>query len=489
LGVEVRRVGNHPPAIALLHPHVVKLVGLRSDSAGTYALDIVIPDSSDPAGTKTYTIPTAELTVRLTLQPVGQWAASLAGDESITGHRERFQAAVLTRAESIEQTLPHARIPTIALAEIKSRGQYTGRRRAADPKFAVKTGLLQTGRLARCITATFEEDPDTKATNQVSHHDKALNSWYKLLRLLGVRLADIRLDANLHGIDQPPAYLAFWLIRQNQHGWEGITRQVPVAVLIDPTGRNIQACAPKVGWLPLHQAQREISRHHMLTDQKRSPEEITRFFENVFKSVAGVHPSLLLLTCAQNQRWGLPFLNNLKMEPDTIQFGQKPAPITRFPNVRHVRIRTTERDEVPDTYAVNQTTAGHAPGYWIASERTYFSTGEKPHTASKAIKSSSKVVSRWKKDDLVKPSPKGRVWNARALELSVAAIQPNDEPEAWAALTHDLRWAAPHYKYATTLPWPLLVAKQLGQFIMPVELLEEIDDAETEAADVATGDD
>jgi hypothetical protein len=34
----------------------------------------------------------------------------------------------------------------------------------------------------------------------------------------------------------------------------------------------------------------------------------------------------------------------------------------------------------------------------------------------------------------------------------MTAIQDGDEPEDWAALTHQLRWAAPHYDHATALP-------------------------------------
>ena len=60
------------------------------------------------------------------------------------------------------------------------------------------------------------------------------------------------------------------------------------------------------------------------------------------------------------------------------------------------------------------------------------------------------------------------------MEYTVAAIQEGDEPEDWAALTHQLRWAAPHYDHATALPWPLMVARKLAEYVMPVQLLEEI---------------
>jgi hypothetical protein len=444
-------------------------------------LGIEVPDDTDHITGKPDIIVTDELTILATVRPVGEWGGGLAGDESITNNKDRLQAAVTSRMDKIGEALGEAEAPTISLVEIKGKKSYAGKQRAADPKFAIKVGLSRTGRLAQCVTEAPEPKPaedGQDGSGSDSSLEKMVNSWYDLLRQLGVRTAGLPVTHEETNLTEAPAYLAFWLIRQNQRGWEGITRQVPVAVLIDPTGRTIQACAPNVAWMPLHRAQHEISRHHMLTDQKRTPEEITRFFERVLRSVARQYPSLLLLTYAQNLRWGWPHLNNPDLGMDTIKFGQQPQDITRYPGLRHVRIRTTDRDEVPDSYAVNSKEEGHAPAYWIADDRIFFSTGEKPVSASRAVKSASKVVSRWKKGELINASTKAMVWNARALELTVAAIQPGDHAEDWAALTHDLRWATPHYEYAVSQPWPLMVAKQLAQYVMPVEMLQEIEDEE-----------
>lgn len=445
-------------------------------------LGIELPEETNHLTGKPETINTDELTVLATVRPVGSWGGALAGDESITGNKERMQAAVSSRIDTIETSLGGSEVPTISLVEIKGKKAYSGKQRAADPKFAIKVGLSRTGRLSQCVTATqgldsLEDEQGTSGSG--GDLEKMANSWYDLLRQLGVRSSDFPVRLDRTKINEAPAYLAFWLIRQNQNGWEGITRQIPVAVLIDPTGRKIQACAPMVTWTPLHRAQHEISRHHMLTDQKRTPEEITRFFERVLRSVARQYPSLLLLTCAQNLRWGWPHLTNPDMGMDKLKFGQNPQDITRYPGLRHVRVRTTDRDEVPDSYAVNSKEAGHAPSYWIADDRIFFSTGEKPVSAVRAVKTASKVVGRWKKEELLNHHTRAMVWNSRALEYTVAAIQPGDAAEDWAALAHDLRWATPHYGYSVSLPWPLMVAKQLAQYVMPVELSEDAEDEET----------
>ncbi|OXM60006.1 RNaseH domain-containing protein [Amycolatopsis vastitatis] len=452
-------------------------------------LGIEVPEDTDRVTGKPETIITDELTILTTVRPVGAWGGGLAGDDTTITNKDRFQAAVNSRIDKIGEELGNAEVPTISLVEIKGKKSYAGKQRTSDPKFAIKVGLSRTGRLSQCVTEAPEPVPaegNQETTASDSSLEKMRFSWFDLLRQLGVRATDLPVQPEGTTVREAPAYLAFWLVRQNQRSrWEGITRQVPVAVLIDPTGRHVQACAPNVRWTPLHRAQHEISRHHMLTDQKRTPEEITRFFEQVLRSVARQYPSLLLLTSAQNLRWGWPHLNNPDMAIDTIKFGQQPQDITRYPGLRHVRLRATERHEVPDTWAANSKEEGHSAGYWIAEDRIFFSTGEKPRTASNAVKSASKVVPRWRKGELVNPSTKSMVWNARALEFTVAAIQPGDVPEDWAAVAHDLRWATPHYDYSIALPWPLAVAKQLAQYIMPLDLLDDVDEIEADISSPA----
>ena len=446
-------------------------------------LGITVPENTD-AG-EPAVVATDELTARITIRPVGSWGGPLALDDDAGDRMERLQAAVTTRADHIITALGEAPVPTISMVEIKGKKSFTGRQRASDPKFAIKVGLSRTGRCSQCVTEAplpAEPEPGEEPPKSDSSLEKLTKSWHDLLRQLGVRVSPLTLRPKA-AITQAPAYLAFWLIRQNQSHYSGITRQIPVAVLIDPTGRGIKACSPGTGWLPLRQAQHAISAKHMLSNQKRNPEEITRFLNQTLTEVAGVHPALLLMTCAQNLRWGWPFLNNTEFIPDTIQFGDNAIPVSTYPGLRHVRVRTSERDEAAECFALNDDDQeGHSAAYWPSSGRIFLSTGDKPVSASKAVKSASKIVPRWKDGKLVNPSTKTMVWNHRPLEYTVAAIQEDDEPEDWAALTHQLRWAAPHYDNALALPWPLMVAKKLAEYVMPVQLLEEIaEDDDTDA--------
>ena len=447
-------------------------------------LGITVPEPTD-AGDPT-TVATDELTMRITVRPIGSWGGPLAVDDDID-RLERLQAAVTTRADHIITTLGKAPVPTISIVEIKGKKSFTGRQRASDPKFAIKVGLSRTGRWSQCVTEApppAEPESGQEPPKSDGSLEKLTKSWYDLLRQLGVRTSPLTLSPR-SGITQAPAYLAFWLIRQNQGRYSGITRQIPVAVLIDPTAQDIKACSPGTGWLPLGKAQHAISAKHMLSDQKRSPEEIIRFLNQTLTEVAGIHPALLLLTCAQNLRWGWPFLNNPQFIPDTIQFGDNAIPASGYPGLRHVRVRTSERDEAAECFAFNDDDQeGHSAAYWPSSGRIFLSTGDKPMTASKAVKGASKIVPRWKDGKLVNPSTKTMVWNHRPLEYTVAALQEDDGPEDWAALTHQLRWAAPHYDNALALPWPLMVAKKLAEYVMPIQLLEEIaEDADTDPED------
>ncbi len=446
----------------------------------TELLGVDIPDST-PRG-KPALLDTPELTIALTIAPVGALAADLAPDPTITDRQERLRGSVETRAAQISAAIDTVAYPAIALVEIAGKDRYKGKRRPLDPKFAVKIGLARRGRLTQCLHAAKprpepEEGADPPKSD--ANEERLRSSWADLFRQLGVRATPLPPPIQGCGIDTAPAYLAFWVIRQNRQRHWGATRQIPVAVLIDPTGTSIRVCAPDVPWTPLHQAQLAISKRHMLTDQKRDSGEITRFFERVLRDVAGTYPDILLLTHVQNLRGGWNYINNTALAADRIAFGTTPQPITRYTGLRHVRLRTNERDEAPEGYATNDTEQSHYPGLWpMHGDRVYLSTANKPASARRAARYASKVAPYVNIYKTVKDAnPRAMVWNARPVELTVAAIDPKrDDPEAWAALAHQLRWVASHHDDPLTLAWPLHVAKHLGEYVLPIELLEEIAD-------------
>jgi hypothetical protein len=454
-------------------------------------LGIRVPADAAEDGTPT-ALPTPELTVLLTIRPVGAWGDDLAPDRSIIRRDDRLCASVEARIAEVRATVGAVDYPAIALVEIPGKDSYRGRRRPLDPKFAIKVGFGRLGRLTQCVTAVLvppSPGGDEQPSRSDASEEKLKKCWHDLIRQLGVRAAPLPPPGEGSGIRQAPAYLAFWLIRQNKGRPWGITRQIPVAVLISSDGTEIKACAPDVPWKSLHEAQRAISAKHMLSNQKRKPADITRFFERVIREVGNLHPSTLLLTDAQNLRSGWTYLKNPNLLEDHLAFGSTPWPVKKYPGLRHVRVRTAEYRETPQCYAFNDTEESSTyDGLWqLDGDRIFLSTGDKPPTAIRANRYASKITTFLGRKRVLEnsspgamvwvlrnPSPRAMVWNTRALELTVAAVQADDDPKDWAALTHELRWAASHYDHATARPWPLEVARHIGEYVLPVELMEEI---------------
>jgi hypothetical protein len=49
-------------------------------------------------------------------------------------------------------------------------------------------------------------------------------------------------------------------------------------------------------------------------------------------------------------------------------------------------------------------------------------------------------------------------------------VQDGDTPEQWAGLVHDLRDAAPYVRDTTILPWPLHLAEQIEEYLLPTRI-------------------
>ncbi|GAA4243243.1 pPIWI_RE module domain-containing protein [Dactylosporangium darangshiense] len=431
-------------------------------------------------------VATDKLAVHLRLLALPEITADLEPDRDVTSRTQRREQAVTDRAERIQTALPAAEHPTIAIVEIGGLDTYKGPRRAMDPKFAIRHGLLRTGRLSQFLTpvVTPTRPPRTRKDGSEPadpNRQRAISAVNDLLRQLGVRAAPLP-NPKPGTIARRPAILGLWVIRQNEGDVWGTTRQVPVAVFIDPTGHTIMVRTPDVEWTPLHRGLLTIGRQHVFANQRRAPQEITRFVEQAIREVVGEYPDTLLLTHAQNLRAGWSFIANTNLVMDTLGFGTGTStPIGRFQGLRHVRIRTDVDNETPECYAVNDEQSGHSQGVWaIDGHRMFGSTGSKPVTAGNTIHGASKITPWLNRAGETKPpNPKADVWNPQFIELTVAGIQHGDDPRHWATLAHELRWAAPYVNSPTTLPWPLHLAKQIGEYLIPTE----VDDA-----DLASGD-
>lgn len=451
-------------------------------------LGIEVPATTAPDGTP-HTITTDQLTIQLTIRPCGALTADLHPDSTIKNFQERLRASVEARSDEIAATIERVPYPAIALVEIPGKKHYERGRRPLDPKFAVKVGLGRLGRLTQCLTEASAPEPteDEQEPKSDGSAEKLKQSWADLIRQLGVRVHPLPAPASQSTIARAPAYLALWVIRQNKQRHWGATRQVPVAVLISPDGTDIKACAPDVGWKPLHEAQLMISAAHMLSNQRRDSSDITRFIERVLREAATLYPDTVLLTDAHNLRSGWTFLSHTNLKRDHLGFGPASRHISQYPGLRHIRSRRAKDNEVPACYAFNDSEESSTyDGLWLGrNERIFLSTGDKPVSASSANRYASKITTFLnRKKKLKNPSPGAYVWNARPCEVAVVAVHDGDDPHDWAALVHDLRWATPNYSNATASAWPLRVAEKIGEYVLPIELLEEITDQATETEDM-----
>lgn len=444
-----------------------------TNRATQYALDRLATRLSVPMLKAEQLGPEEDAVVNLGAVTVGirrMAVPTVRADLNRTGRRTH--EAVAARVEHIADVLGPATHPTVALVEIAHPDAYQGARRGDDPKFAIRHGLLMTGRLSQFVTPVAEpkRPPRVREGKKPSdaNRERFAAAVDDLFRQLGARPAP--LPAPVAGtLVRQPALLGVWLIRQNKGRIWGIARQVPIAVLIDPTGQHVQIRAPKAPWQPLHTGLLEIGKRYVNADLKCGPDDVVRFVKEAIDEAIEAFPDTLLLTHAQNLRSVWNTLTNGRIRLDTLAFGAgEPLAISKLSGLRHVRVRTGEGSETPECYGTTEDGTGQPKGLWrFLLSRVYGSTSGKPGTHSGALKGISKIVPGEHSGKSAAPKPKAQVWNPQFIELLVAGIQDDDQPEHWAALAHNLRDAAPYVRDTTVLPWPLHLAEQVEEYLLP----------------------
>jgi hypothetical protein len=426
-------------------------------------LDVRLPQADD--------LGEAEILINLGWMTLGVRRRSLPGIRLDLGdENRRSRPRIEAQVDLIAEQLDHATHPTIALVEIPHQEQDKRRSTDADLKFVLRHALLRAGRLSQfATTGPQQRAPRVPEGREPADADRDRISYAvdDLFRQLGVRPADLPPPAP-HTLNCHPALLAVRLFNRTG-GALSAARQVPVAVLADPTGHRVMVRTPATDWQPLHAGLLDIGRIHVGLGRTYGVEDTMRFVDDAVHDAIARYPDTLLLTHAQNLRPAWRFLTNSQIEMDVLEFGNgSRQPIAALPGLRHVRVRTAEGGETPECYGTDHGNIGHATGLWrYLVPRLFGSTTGKPATYADASKNLSKIVATAHDDGLTSPNPRARVWNSQFVELLVAGIQDGDQPEHWAALAHDLRRAAAPYSRGTTaLPWPLHLAKQIEEYLL-----------------------
>jgi pPIWI_RE module N-terminal domain/RNaseH domain of pPIWI_RE/MID domain of pPIWI_RE len=370
----------------------------------------------------------------------------------------------------------------LAFAEISERQAFV---KDTDPKFALRLGFADTGRLTKFLVAA--EDASTKAR------------WTVLdgLRQLGaVTIPALRVGSQVPVNLQ---YLALWVVRRNRRGPTRMAGERLVAVLMGPgdtthpvRGWDNDASA----WVPYRQLLINLAERVETIDgtedsetdgrRSRSSQDQRADLERRIRSMlyqVRDRPTLLLAN-AGNLRHSWHWLRNGSLTIDHLGFGDdEPQRLAVYgPDLRLVVVRDScGRGEVPQWYAPNgDAVAGLSTGLWAENSvsedgRVFVSTADKPHTAQGA-----NGVMKLTPDPSGRTSPGRKAWNPQYLELTVVGclsekaladagrfdVAP-DAPSTWAAIAHQLRTHDDYVPLAT--PLPMHLARLAADYVLPTE--------------------
>jgi hypothetical protein len=421
-----------------------------------------------PDGSKPFHDLDNQLQIDVLTQELGGVGDALIGssqrkrrDDQIQTHQQRLK--------DIATKFPCTNEPTLTLVEIAPPGEFDS---GTDPKSTLRIGLSSTGRLSQFIVSERQDVVKRKNETEVegSLVHRARSSLLDGLRQLGVQLPlppfkGLPQDLNLFGV---------WLI--NHYRTKNILREsvrLPVFIHIDPKDYKIKARFPGIDkWLPYSEALRKLAEGD--GHGARYAEQAMPFIRQIIKTDILAFDHSLLLCHAQNLRQAWGWLENTRIAPDGVDFGdEKLIPTQDLPGLRLVRVRDSQRHETPEWFGYDTVAAeGFSKGLFQINQRVFASTYNKPRQFNTLSPSLSKfdewTTPRTKRSYQARPdSP---AWNPGLFELTVACLQPEDrDPTPWAALVHTLRHAAPHYDEALALPLPLHLAKLMEEYVFTVE--------------------
>lgn len=404
-----------------------------------------------------YTAYTDQLVVTLRTAPLGTLGSPLSVDKRLPDST-RLRRAIEQRITEIAGCLPQVTEPTVAFVELADRDGFD---KDADPKFADRLGYALAGRLTQFFTPTTD----------VSLPDRALSALRDLLRQLGIRSP----YPHVNGLPVHLNFVGVWLIKRYAKRSPTRTGQfLPVLVHIDARTSEIRATAPGLGesWLPYRLALLAIAEGEANGLDRRA---IAPFLRQVIRTDVIPQGDTLLLCHAHNLRDDWAWLRNTRITQDRLGFDDgRPQPIGQWPGLRVIRVRENQSSETPEWYAQSGTQESFASGLWQIGERVFASTYYKPKQLKNLSTSLSKL-STWtakggkRRGEPRSPRPDVHAWNPALIELTVACLQPGDDPHLWATMVHHLRKAAVHYDEATSLPWPLHLAAQIQEYALPLK--------------------
>ncbi len=438
--------------------------GMRRSLVKVMCEDLGLPEqATDVALGMPLRWETPELTVIAQPRPLGEAGAALHID--VEGRRPDYVSrAIRARANDVCRLLD-GETGSAALVELDGPDKYS---KDTDPKDAIRLGCARAGTVSQFITPNDDEEDGDEGN---AH--RAKQAWLDLVRRqLGVQMKPPCIALKNADMPHPLHYVGIWLVKQFSTAHQGgIQHQVPVMVMLSSDSLEILATAPGLsGWLPYPDALRALAQSDPFITKRGQEGPAMYFIQEAMENDVLPLGDVLLFTEAQNLRGTWKYLANSQLDRDKLTFGLgAPQPISDWPGLRHVRIRTAELSETPECFAIAGDAYGFSEGLWAADStgRVFASTGRKPGTFKQSAHVS-KVRSYTTSKTSSGRRPNLHAWNHQLVEITVAGIQPGDAAWAWAAVAHELRSAASHHVEMTTRPLPLHLAKLMGEYVVPL---------------------
>ncbi|MFD5878843.1 pPIWI_RE module domain-containing protein [Streptomyces yangpuensis] len=447
---------------------------------------------------------TPELSVTLCALPLGDLGAPLGG-ERVPRRGKEHEQAIDERRRKIAAALAPGRLPVtgaqVAFVELEGEESFRNAKRRADPKHAIRLGCAEAGLVTQFLRPLDQDLEPQKAAEEAAIRAEA--AWADGIRQTGTRfIPQHTLGDELipPGLNQ----LAFHLVEQRRDGPTGKPQFTPVAVLIRPGTKCVLGkTADMHEWVPYPELLKCLTGRVRDTGLSSAAQQSAHLAAFVKKTVAGLRSApTLVFVHAQDVRKRWPWLRNDGLQQDRL--GLDGGPVQRVglygKQLRVVRVADNGRDETPQWWAEAEELdakhkgmqrAGFAGGLWVShvagdSGRVFYSTAGKASTQTKLTNEDAKLTAHTNASGKNAFRPKANAWNPELLELTVACLQPGDDPEAWAAFVHQQRICDDDYRDVLGLPLVLHLARLADEYALPHDEDDTVDTdvkAEQEAAD------
>lgn len=360
------------------------------------------------------------------------------------------------------------------IVELQGKSSFGTNGVGGDPKRAIRKGLALAGRVSQFITPGTavgdDAEGDEPEEGNLSH--RAKNSWRDLFRQFGASGHQIRAALTSNTVPSDVQVVGIWFLNlQKKPDRPQIRLPVLVRIVADGDPIMVRLGTPELpDWLSYPEALRRIASLEQVEFHGWGADSIAHFVRDcLMKDLVGGGP-VLLIAEAQNFRESWKWINNGQVSLDLLQLPPDGTrPITNWPGLRFVRVRLAANGEAPEAFGEEKTGLGFPKGLWKWSDRVYLSTASKPDTMKALSANQSKLRSykTGKSEVHRRAAPDKSAWNPACLEITGAALQPGDDPIAWASSVHQLRFAAWHFDNPLALPLPLHLAKKFEDYIVP----------------------